>query len=123
MCSKCSCSCEKYSDDQSICLCSQCSCQCLKDFSSEDQLEIIENEINTKEEEAEIPPTHQIASIKENEIIPCDCFLNQSIEPFPLSLENPSQSSKKIDIKTVYNSFELDDPTQYRQQILQHNSQ
>jgi hypothetical protein len=111
MCSECSCSCEKYPDDQSICLCPER----LKDFPSEDQPEM-SHEIVENEEEAEILPNDQIATVKENEIMICDCFLN------PLPLENLSQSSKKIDIKTVFNSLELDDPTLFRQQILKHNS-
>jgi hypothetical protein len=90
----------------------------LKDSPPDDQPEI-SHEIDTKqEEEVEIIPMDQTEPIKEDEIMPCNCFLNQSAGPFPLSLENPSQ----IDIKKVFHSLELDDPVQYRQQVLEHIS-
>ena len=130
MCSECSCSCDKYSDDQSVCLCPQCSCQCLKESPTEDQAEIIdetiEEEINIEdkaEEEEGVPalPTDQTAVIKETEIMPCNCFLNQSSGSFPSSLENPPQSSKNHAVQSILHSLELDDPSQYRHQILHHH--
>ncbi len=149
MCSKCSCTCEKYANDESICLCSQCSCQCLKDFQNEKNEETIEDisemsqknseyEISTPEESPLIPLDQKaiIEEIEENEIIISDCFLNQtdrwtqqfdvfpSIEKqkfcFPLTI---SQSSQGNDMNTIFHSLELDDPTEFRQQILNHNHQ
>ena len=111
MCSECSCNCEKYPDKQSICLCPECSCQCLKDSTPE-----ISHEVDIKQEEekeVEIIPMNEPAPIKEYEIIPCDCFLNRSTDLFP---------SQTIDMKAVFHSLELDNPTEYRQQILEHIS-
>ncbi|CAF1025422.1 unnamed protein product [Adineta steineri] len=124
---------EEYPIDESICLCSQYSCECLKDNQNEiqdsssnillnNQSDELTNETNIQQE-SKIISNDSIPIVAE-EIILSDCFINQNdqwtrqFDLFQKTHPSLSEQNNKLSDSMNCTNLDLDDPTAFRQQIL-----